>query len=334
VRVWEVPPIEASLQALRAAGVRSVYASLQFAGRLTLDSEGDIIASQAWNERIPGDPLRFRDEVDLDPAPAWVLSPVLSRGMPRAGGLRSLLQPMGGSFREEAAGDLVVFRDFRPPYDETRPVPRGEIVLETTAGVAIGPAALDRDPATAWTAAEGLGRGSGLVVRVDPARRLSALVLAIDLERSPLAVPWAASVYDRIVAEGPRRAGFQWVNGAPRAGKQALLVVPLEDRSTDEVRLVFQGPGPRLAIAEAFVYGPDEPVRPAAGLEAARRAFEAARGGRWDEAVRLYAEAVRAEPDRASHHAAWARARWRAAQRRWLDVESLDDGGPELVEVR
>ena len=56
-------------------GIRSAYASLQFAGRLTLESEGTVIASQAWNERIPGDPLRFRDEVDLDPAPAWVLSP-------------------------------------------------------------------------------------------------------------------------------------------------------------------------------------------------------------------------------------------------------------------
>ena len=38
---------------------------------------GEVIASQAWNERIPGDPLRFRDEVDLDPAPAWVLSTAL-----------------------------------------------------------------------------------------------------------------------------------------------------------------------------------------------------------------------------------------------------------------
>ena len=97
---------------------------------------------------------------------------------------------------------------------------------------------------------------------------------------------------------------------------------------------MFQGPGPRLTIAEAFLYGPAEQERPAAGAEAARDAFLSARAGRWDEAVRLYAQAIRLEPDRASHHAAWARARWRAAQRRWLDVESLDDGGPELVEAR
>jgi hypothetical protein len=97
---------------------------------------------------------------------------------------------------------------------------------------------------------------------------------------------------------------------------------------------VFQGQGPRLTIAEAFFYGPAEEERPAAGAEAARDALQSARGGRWDEAARLYGQALRLEPDRASHHAAWARARWRAAQRRWFDVESLDDGGPELVDVR
>ena len=331
---WEVPSLQPPLAALRSVGARSAYASLQFAGRITLETRGEVIASQAWNERVPGDPLRFRDEVDLDPAPAWVLSTRFSRGMPRAGGFRELLRSMDGSFAETDVGGFVVFHDFRPPYDEARPVPAAQIDLETTAGGPIGAAALDRDPATVWSSAEGLGRGSGVVARVNPARRLSALVLVLDLRMSPLAVPWAVSIGGEVVAQGPGRAGFQWVSGAPRAGKQALLAVPLGDRAAGEVRLVFQGQGPRLTIAEAFLYGPAEEERPAAGAEAARSAFESARTGRWDEAVRFYGQASRLEPDRASHHAAWARARWRAAQRRWLDVESLDDGGPELVDVR
>ena len=333
--VWQVPPLDASLAALRAAGVRSVYASLQFAGRITLESEGEIVASQAWNERIPGDPLRFRDEVDLDPAPAWTLSPVFSRGMPRAGGFRALVESTGGTSRENEAGPLVIFDRFRPPYDESRAVPVGAVTLETTSGGAVGAEALDRDPATSWTAAEGLGRGAGLVVRLDVARRLSALVLLVDLDESPLAVPWAVSLEDgTILAEGPIRFGLQWLNGTPRAGKQALLVVPLGGREVSELRLVFQGPGPRLTIAEVFAYGPDEVEQPDAGSVAAASAYEAVRAGDWDEAVQLYAEAVRAAPERASHHAAWTRARWRARERRWLDVESLDDGGPEFVKRR
>jgi hypothetical protein len=335
-RVWEVPALEPAVDVLRAAGSRSAYASLQFAGRLSLETGEEVVASQAWNERVPGDPLRFRDEVDLDPAPAWVLSTRFSRGMPRAAGFRDLLREMGGSFEEtQARGDgIVVFHGFRPPYDERRPVPGAEIVLETTGGAPIGPAALDRDPATAWTSDEGLGRGSGVVVRVARPRRLSALVLAVDVEESPLAVPWVASIGGAVVARGPARTGFQWVNGAPRAGKQALLAVPLGDREAREVSVIFQAPGPRLKVAEAFVYGPAEGERAASGAGPAGEAYESARAGRWDAALRLYAQAIRAEPDRASYHGAWARALWRAARRRWLDVESLDDGGPELVEVR
>ena len=333
-RVWEVPSLDAPIAALQAKGTRSAYASLQFAGRLTLETGGAAIASQAWNERIPGDPLRFRDEVDLDPAAAWVLSTRLSRGMPRAAGFRERMRGLGGAFEETEAGSFVVFHGFRPPYDESRPVPRAAIQPATLEGQSLGVQVLDRDPSTAWTSAAGLARGAGLALRIAPARRLSALALAVDLDDSPLAVPWVASIGGEVVAEGPARAGLQWVNGMPRAGRQALLVVPLGDRPTGEVRLLFQGPGPRLRIAEVFLYGPDEEARSRGGQELERAALDLAREGRWDDAVRSYAEALGLEPDRASLHADWARARWRAAGRRLLDVESLTDGGPELIEAR
>src|SRR6266571_2883316 len=269
VRVWQVPSIDPPLRALESAGVRSTYASLQFAGRITLESGGGVIASQAWNERIPGDPLRFRDEVDLDPRPAWVLHSALSRGMPRAVRFHELVGETGGSATEEPSGDFVVFRDFVPPYDEAKPVPAAAITVSVLDGA--------------------------------------------------------------VVRSGPARHGLQWVNGALRAGRQALLAIPLDGRTAGEVRLVFQGPGPQLILSEVFAYGPDEPPGPASGADAATRAYQAARGGDWTAAARLYAEAVRAEPDRASYHAAFARARWREGRRRRLDVEGIDDGGPDLV---
>ena len=137
-----------------------------------------------------------------------------------------------------------------------------------------------------------------------------------------------------VVASGPLSHTLQWVNGAPRAGRQALLAVVLPGTSASEIRLIFQDAGPPLGVGEVFLYGPDEEARPAAGAAAAESAYDAARRGDWVSAVRLYADAVRAEPDRASYHACLARAEWRAAGRRHLDVESLDDGGAELVERR
>ena len=330
-KVWQVPPLEPVLSTLERAGIRGAYASLQFAGRLALESDERVIASQAWSERIPGDPLRFRDEVDLDPRAAWVLSSYLSRGMPRAAGFRDLLHEMGGTWKEDAPGDFVVFRRFAPPYDEARPVAEEDIWVGTLEGTPISAVVLDRDPTTVWRSPLGIARGSGIAVRLTEPRRLSAAVFGVDLSRSALAVPWVCEVDGTVVARGPARHGMQWVGGVPRAGKQALLAVPLGDRSASEVRLIFQESGPPLAVWEVFLYGPDEPPVPAAGAALAERALEKARAGDWRGAVELYAEAVRSEPQRASYHACLVRARWRAAHRRWLDVESLDDGGPALV---
>jgi hypothetical protein len=332
-RVWEVPRLEPVLDTLRRASVSSTYASLQFAGRLALESDERVAASQAWNERIPGDPLRFRDEVDLDPQAAWTLSSRLSRGMPRAGGFRELLGSLGGSWREDAPADFVVFRRFVPPFDETRPVARDAFRVSALDGAAL-PAAVDRDPATVWTSPLGIARGTALEVRLAVPHRLSALVLTVDLAETPLATPWVCEVDGVVVARGPARHGLQWVNGAPRAGKQALLTVVLGDRPASSVRLVFQDAGPVLRVGEVFLYGPDEAALARAGDEAASRGLARARAGDWSAAVAAYAEAVRLEPDRASLHACLARAAWRARGRRRLDVESLDDGGPALVGSR
>jgi hypothetical protein len=331
-RVWQVPRLEPVLDTLGRAGVRSAYASLQLAGRLTLESEERLIASQAWNERIPGDPLRFRDEVDLDPQAAWVLSARLSRGMPRPAAFRDVLASLGGSWKEDLPGDFTVFRRFVPPYDEARPVPASDLAVAVEGGP-LPKAVLDRDPDTRWTSPTGLFRGFRLGVRLARPRRVDALVLAVDLERSPVAVPWIAEVDGATVAQGPARHGLQWVSGAPRAGQQALLAIVLGGRPAREVAVVFQGPGPPLVLGEVFVYGPDEEPKPASGAAAAEAALEQARRANWPAAVAAYAEAVRLEPHRASHHANLARARHRAAGRRWLDVESLDDGGPALVQA-
>lgn len=333
-RVWEVPRLEPVLDTLRRANVASTYASLQFAGRLALESEERVRASQAWNERIPGDPLRFRDEVDLDPQAAWTLSSRLSRGMPRAGGFRDLVHAIGGSWREDAPADFVVFRRFVPPFDEGRPLRRDAFGVATLEGAAM-PAAADRDPATVWASPVGIARGSGVEVRLYWPHRVSGLALTVDLAESPLATPWVCEVDGVVVARGPARHGLQWVNGAPRAGKQALLTAVLGDRwAASSVRIIFQDTGPALRVGEVFLYGPDEDERPRAGDPAAARGLALARSGDWGAAAAAYAEAVQLEPERASLHACLARAVWRARGRRHLDVEGLDDGGPALVGAR
>jgi hypothetical protein len=171
-------------------------------------------------------------------------------------------------------------------------------------------------------------------VSVADGRRVSAIVLLLPRDAASSGLPWVAEADGAVLARGPERHGMQWVNGAPRAGRQEVLVVPVGDRSPREVRILFQEQGPPLTIAEVFVYGPDEAVRPASGAAAAAAAYERFRNGAWRESAGLYAEACLLDPERVSHHAAALRAGRRAARRRWLDVESLPDGGPALFAQR
>ncbi len=332
-RVWQVPPVAPAVAALQSAGSTSAYASLQFAGRLGLEGGWGVRASQAWNERIPDDPLRFRDEVDLDPGASWVLHPHLSRGMPRAGGFRALLASQGVRARETAAGEVVVFHGFEGPWDERRSLPASQLSVEPLSGGSPLPSVVDRDAASGWTSPTGLARGVGLRVRLATPQPVAALVLVVGLDADVEEVAWSASLRataeapGEIVASGPARFGLRFWNGAPRAGRQGAIVVPLGGREAAAVDWVAQAPGPPLDLREVFVLAPGAPVAEGGGAQA-RQALSAARDGTWRAAASSYAEAAREAPERASFHAARLRAEWRAGRRQRLDVESLPDGAP------
>src|SRR6185295_19242625 len=153
-------------------------------------------------------------------------------------------------------------------------VPAVAVSVASLDGSPLPNAVRDADPGTLWASPLGISRASGLSVRLDPPRRISALVLGLDPERSPLAVPWVCEADGEVVAAGPAPHGLQWVNGAPRAGRQALLAVPLRDRALGELRLIFQAAGPPLVVSDVFLYGPDEESLPSAGAARASSAFE------------------------------------------------------------
>ena len=101
------------------------------------------------------------------------------------------------------------------------------------------------------------------------------------------------------------------------------------DKSCDDPQWFPQGQA--LAFASERSGKRNVWTIPATGGEAAERALGWAREGEWERASSAYTEAIRLEPHRAAYHACLARARWRASQRRHLDVDSLDDGGPAFV---
>jgi len=310
---WQVPSLDATITRLKGEGISSVYSSSQFADRLTLESGEEVIASQPWNERFPGYPLRFRDEVDADPRVAWVLSRF---HVPLARDFKASLQTMDGQWEEEPSGELAIFWRFVPPYDETRPVPNDAISILSSEGESLT-RLLGVSPT--WTS----GGDTLLSLGVRPARSLSALVISLEPGISAPGTRWSCDVGGPVVARGRRGPAPQWLTGAPRGGNQPALVVPLHGERSAEVRLRLQGAP--LSVSRVFLYGPDEPSLASTGRAAAEAALACARRGDWERAARLYEEAGRLEPHRASYQIALARSRWRASRRTWLDVRSLDE---------
>ena len=121
-----------------------------------------------------------------------------------------------------------------------------------------------------------------------------------------LATAWTASVDGRPVSRGPLRNFLQWAQGAPRAGRQLVLTIPLHGATGQTVDITGLG-----AVSDVFLYGPDEAPVAASGEGAARDAAERARAGDWPGALARWSEAARLEPHRASYAAARARAQAR-----------------------
>ena len=171
-----------------------------------------------------------------------------------------------------------------------------------------------------------------------PARARRGACRALVLASTSSARRWRCPGCARSTAcwwrAGPARHGLQWVNGAPRAGRQALLAVPLRPAarrprcaSSSRTR-ARRSPWPRSSL-----YGPDEATAAAAAPRrpSRRSRLRGRASGPKAAALRGGARAragprVLPRPPRARPLA--------GRPRRRLDVESLPDGGPELVGAR
>ena len=133
------PDCMAVARALEAGDVRRAYASYNTAYCMTYESARRLVASQPWNERFPGYPLPFLDEVRFAIRPAWVLWPGFDFDLPPPERFSAHLAEAGGEARRIEVGGAVVYLDFVPPYPPA------------VHALGSGGAAGDGDPATATT---------------------------------------------------------------------------------------------------------------------------------------------------------------------------------------
>lgn len=235
-------------EALERLGIRRAYASYNPAYCLTYESGETTVASQPWNERFLGYPLRYLDEVRFARRVAWVLMPGMDFELPSPRHFEAKLQAAGGGWSRTEAGAAVIYHSFAPPFPPT-----------VTPLAAAGPAGDgDLDTRTSHPP-----RGPTTFTLPAPAS-LSALTLVAgkgDL-RLPRTMTVEVSadglVFERVARRRPGREliDLAWVNGHPQyVIDQDLLAIPLGGRTVAAVRITPGGSQP-WATEEVLLHGP------------------------------------------------------------------------------
>ncbi len=218
-----LPDCRPVLRLLAERGLRHAWASYDTAWCLTYLSDERVIASQPWNERFPGQALRYRDEVRLDGAAAWVLQPGADFGLPSPASFEAFVRASGGSLRRTDVAAAVVYDRFVAPFADAGWVPQDAGVLG------------DGDLATRVTEP---GRGP-VTWRLGAPVTLTGVTLASGT-RSPglpqgfaLDVSADGIVFERVarLRSARRITELVWANGQPQARDDLeLLTLPLAGR--------------------------------------------------------------------------------------------------------
>lgn len=300
---WRPEPV---VEFLRAEGLTRAYTHERIAGRLILETQERIVATDPLAERY----LPYLQWVDASPRVAYIVSRQLDLSPMR---FEAGLQGIGASYRRKDFGDFSVFYDFRPPSDESLVSisPNGWRAESEPAG-SDPVRAFDRDVDTAWLSEEFLRPGmwyrldlgaiapvAGLTVL--PVRPQRGIPGGYRIEVSGDGTSWNA------VASVPEFAfTLRWRGGQPRMEASGRIVSRFAPQPVRYLRITQTGENPSewWGIAEAFVYGPSRGPR-SHNPEASMLLDEGTRlqrEGQWGRALAAHERAVGLDPELENAH--------------------------------
>jgi hypothetical protein len=302
---WRPEPLVAFLQ---AEGLTRVYAPERIAGRLTLQTQERIVATDPLAERY----RPYLEWVDAAPRIAYVTSPRVELTPTR---LEASLAAIGARYRRQDVGEFAVFYDFQPPAGEPLASLRPSQWQATSDPPGSGVArAFDRDADTAWLS-EAFIR-PGMWYRVDLGATTVVAGLTVLPVRPGIGVPAGYRIevspdgrgWDAVAVVPDLEFTLRWRDGQPRMEDGGRIVTRFAPRPVRHLRITQTGANPAewWGIAELFVYEAGPEGVPA-GREAATRLAEGRRheqAGEWGAALARYERAVGLDPELEAAH--WA----------------------------
>ncbi len=140
--------LQPALYFLRQQGISNCVASYWAAYRINFLTDGSVVCSQPVNERFPGWPLPFKDEVDAATDVAYVLTERIRFLKPSV--FERHLRTMDVTADRTPCGNFVVYQGFRDAGGADLPLGAGRAEVVASHNTPEDARMADGDPTTAW----------------------------------------------------------------------------------------------------------------------------------------------------------------------------------------
>lgn len=174
------PGIEALIDSLKQRSITHCYASFWLAYRVTFETDENIICSLPFNERFPLWPIPYKQQVDEQTDPAYVLT---NHFRPRlsAKSFEHHLAASGITAEKTRIKPFLIYRDFNfPDYVSSREyiLGREHFSIQTNAGNATALLNLkDKDFSTTWISSKTQSKGQWVALTFDSIKTVNGVTV-------------------------------------------------------------------------------------------------------------------------------------------------------------
>jgi 4-amino-4-deoxy-L-arabinose transferase-like glycosyltransferase len=215
----ELPDMKPLHSFLHSHGITRAYAHYWISYRLTFEAREQIICAEPYNERFPGRPVQYLDDVHSATNIAFITQPTLNF-IPN---VEDHLQMLGGTYKKEKAGDFTVFYEITPPYGKNKlqEVKRSNWRLTSNRRPDILSLMMDGKQETHWDTGEPQKAGDSMTIDLGSVEKICKIrfdLTGVEFDAPSgykLEISRDGNEWQKVYESGAVTEGFFWENDQP-----------------------------------------------------------------------------------------------------------------------
>jgi len=267
-----LPDTTALRRFLLDRGIRHAYGNYWIAYRMSFESHEQVLCAEPYNQRFPGKPVKFLEEVQAATNVAYVYVTARRDGF-SAEEFEEAMAQLGVTCTKTNVASFTVFHDFHLPDEAPgttwRELPRDGWTVTASTNGARAAAVIDNSPWTSWSLGATQSPGASLTVDLGAVRRVGRM--RIDMGAWPTDFPRGYRIrvspdgvsWKTVAERTPIRWNLFWRENHPSflSQKGDYLTLPFTDADARMVELELTGANNRFdwSVAELRLFSAWKP---------------------------------------------------------------------------